>query len=226
VEGNGKIDKYQEGLGVSFAIMFGIVNKKQAQKILQSVQVSNYGITSIYTDFPRFSKDKPGRHNNLIWPMVNGFFAKASIIAGDRHSFNIELDGLTHLAIDEDKGDYQFREIYNPNTGQPFGGWQNGSLTQSCRLQTWSATAYINMVDFGMIGFRFKSNGIIFSPYLPPTIHLLSIKNIRYRNAVLNITVKGNGTIIQSFTVNGKQKKDASINDYIRGENNIIIQLI
>lgn len=226
IEGNGKVDKYQEGLGISFAIMFGIVNKLQAYKILQKVQVSNFGITSIYPAFPRFSKDKPGRHNNLIWPMVNGFFAQASIIAEDKKSYDKELEGLTHLALDEDKGDYQFREIYNPDTGKPYGGWQKGSLTQSCRLQTWSATAYINMVDFGMIGLRFKKEGIVFSPYLPPTIHLLSLKNIHYRNAILNIIIKGNGETIKSFILNGEKQKDAAINANIHGENNIIIELI
>ena len=57
------------------------------------------------------SKRDARRHNNIIWPMVNGFFAKAAIDTKNYGTFNHEFFSLTHLALDEDKGNYDFREI-------------------------------------------------------------------------------------------------------------------
>ncbi|MBD0777782.1 hypothetical protein HPE56_08255 [Maribacter sp. ANRC-HE7] len=221
----GKVHKYQEGLGISFATIFGILNKSQASDVIRNAHVSKYGITSIYPDFPRYSAEKPGRHNNIIWPMVNGFFAKASIIAGSNTNFDFELNALTHLVLDEDKGNYNFREIFNPYTGAPDGGWQCDHQWDSVSIQSWSATAYIDMIYFGLAGIRLENNGIVFAPYLPENIHYLQLNDVVYRNSTLNITLLGNGNKIKSFMLNGRQIDDYKIDSNIKGENTLIIEL-
>jgi glycogen debranching enzyme len=231
VDNAGNIAKYQEGLGISFAVIFGILNNEQAFKLTKTATVSKFGITSIYPDFPRYSPAKPGRHNNIVWPMVNGFFAQACIGAGNYVSFSKELDGLTHLALDENKGNYNFREIYNPNTGDPDGGWQANGDAQpdfhwlSCRLQTWSATAYINMVQYGLAGIRIESDGITFSPFLPENVHFLKLEDISYRKALLNITIKGHGAKIKSFSLNGEMQSVYKISPSINGINDVKIEV-
>ncbi|MDP4238446.1 MAG: hypothetical protein Q8904_03120 [Bacteroidota bacterium] len=157
--------------------------------------------------------------------MVNGFFAKASIISGNQGAFLKELNGLTQLALDQDKGNYNFREIYNPNTGAPDGGWQNGIHWNSCKLQTWSATAYINMIIFGLVGIRIENDRIEFSPYLPETTHYLELRDLNYHQSTLNIIIKGHGSKIKSFLLNGKSQKNHSIDSKIKGTNEIKIEL-
>lgn len=225
IDNNGNVANYQEGLGLAYAVIFGIVDKPLSSELIKNAKTSNFGITSIYPDFPRFSHNNPGRHNNIIWPMVNGFFAKAAIIAGDKQVFDKELKGLTTLALDEDKGNYQFLEIYNPYTGKPDGGWQQGDHWHSCMHQTWSATAYLDMVDKGLLGMRITEDGISFSPYLPDNVHLVELKNLTYRNATLDITVKGKGSSIKRFTVNNKSKSVFHINGDIKGHQAITIEL-
>ena len=230
IDQNGHVNNSQEGLGISFAVIFGIANKAQAKQIISQAKVSKYGITSIYPDFPRYSPDKPGRHNNIIWPMVNGFFAKAAIIAKDYSTFTNELYDLTHLTLDEDKGNYDFREIYNPYSGKPDGGWQRSgsaipSHWESCRLQTWSATAYISMVLNGVVGLRFQENTVSFIPYLPPGIKYIELKDLAYRNSILNIIVKGKGSTIKTFTVDGKVQNSHLIASTIQGKHNVFIEL-
>ena len=225
IDNAGNVDKSQEGLGISFAVIFNILNKDQAFKLIQNATTSKFGITSIYPDFPRYSPSQPGRHNNIIWPMVNGFFAKASIISGNQGVFLKELNSLTQLALDQDKGDYNFREIYNPYTGAPDGGWQTNKHWNSCKLQTWSATAYINMILFGLAGIRIENDGILFSPYLPESTHYMEIRDIHYHQAVLNISIKGNGSKIKSFILNGKSQKKYRIDSDIKGTNEIKIEL-
>jgi glycogen debranching enzyme len=231
IDKDGVVDKSQEALGWSFAVVFGIIEGEQANLVIKNAVVSKYGITSIYPSFPRFSKYNPGRHNDLIWPMVNGFFANAAVSTGNHSSFSHELNSLTHLVLDEDKGNYNFWEIFNPNSGRPDGGYQMAGKDkpnhhwQSCRYQTWSATAYLNMIYHGLFGFRFSNDGISFSPFLPDNIHLLEIKDLAYRQAMLNIKISGSGKQIKSFLLNGVKQSKHSLNSNIKGVNTIVIEL-
>jgi hypothetical protein len=211
VDHRGVVVPSQEGLGISFAVIFDVLNNQQAAAVVSNASVSKFGIVSIYPDFAQFSADKPGRHNNLIWPMVNGFFAKAAITTGQTGPFMHELEGLTRLALDADKGNNEFWEIYNPQTGKPDGGWQTGSQWKSCRRQTWSATAYINMVQFGLAGLRMENDGISFSPYMPQQASSLKLSGLTYRGFPLSIAVSGTGNTVKSFTVNGKTRPKARL---------------
>jgi glycogen debranching enzyme len=225
IDENGKQHKYQEGLGVSFAIMFGIIDQSSAIKMLSGLKVSKFGITSICPDFERYSPDKPGRHNNIVWPFVNGFFAQAAIAAGDKKIFANEFNNLIHLALDKDKGDYNFREIYNPADGKPHGGWQCDHVWESCRHQTWSATAFLNMMYYGVLGMTIENGSIRFSPFLPENIHKLEIHDIIYRNAHLKISISGNGSQIKSFVVNGKEQTNYAIDYNTKGNLTIEIKM-
>lgn len=231
IDQNGHVNNSQEGLGISFAVMFGILNKNQAKQIISHAVVSNYGITSIYPDFPRYSHEKPGRHNNILWPVVNGFFARAAITAQDYTVFKNELYAQTHLALDEDKGNYDFREIYNPYTGQPDGGWQAFGPAHpefhwdSCKLQTWSATAYLSMLFNGIFGMQFSENSLGFTPYLPEGIEHIELKNLAYRHAILDITVQGKGNTIKTFRLDGTEHQDHQIASAIQGKHKVFIEL-
>jgi hypothetical protein len=231
IDHQGKADKSQEGLGISFAVIFGIIDGDKAAQLISNAVVSKFGITSICPDFPRYSSSKPGRHNNIIWPMVNGFYANAALLSESYASFTNELFSLTHLALDADKGDYNFREIYNPYSGKPDGGYQAAGASspdyhwESCKLQTWSATAYISMVVNGLIGIKTNETTMTFKPYLPIGITHIELKNLAYRNAVLNVLIEGKGNSIKSFTVDGKERKDHSLDSKISGTHTISIKL-
>ncbi|MFA6832463.1 MAG: hypothetical protein WCR36_09400 [Bacteroidaceae bacterium] len=58
----------------------------------------------------------------MIWPVVNGFFSQALSKIACYPLFDRELFGLMHLALDEDKGNCDFYEIYNLLDGKTFGG--------------------------------------------------------------------------------------------------------
>jgi len=188
-------------------------------------------LTTIYPAFPRYNADTPGRHNNLIWPMVNGFFAQAAIDSKSYPVFTEEFYNLTHLAIDEDKGNDDFREIYSPVNGQPEGGWQANGPTQpqyhwaSCKLQTWSSTAYISMVLQGLIGARFTDSSLAFTPYLPAGVSHLTLRSLNYRGRKLNITITGRGNKIKRFSIDGKIAANDIDEKLPAGAHNILIEL-
>lgn len=230
----GNIEKAEERLGISFAIIFGIIKGEAAHNMIKNIKQSPFGVTNIYPHFEGFQDSKPASHGNILWPMVNGFFAQAAIITENYKAFDFELDALQKLALDEDKGNYNFWEIYNPVTGKPYGGWQASNkdvpfrfdeLWSSKRYQTWSATAYMNMVLYGICGLRFENNGILFQPYLPSDCNFVTLSDIKYRNAVLTISVSGKGTKIASFKVNGKLQKQAFVSANMKGKVNIEVAL-
>ena len=226
VDHTGKVDTSQEGMGISFATIFEVLPVEQAKELVGNAHTSSYGIPSIYPDFPRYSTDTPGRHNNIVWPVVNGFYAKAAIVTGNAVKFSEELKALAHLAMDENKGNGDFKEIYNPYTGKPDGGWQSNQLTKSCNLQTWSATAYIDMVLHGVVGLRFdNAEKLVFKPYLPSGIGKITITGLKYRNQNLDITLIGKGSKVKSFMVNGKAQHTYSISRISKGKQNIVITL-
>ncbi|MBK7213863.1 MAG: hypothetical protein IPH88_11330 [Bacteroidales bacterium] len=223
IDGAGKPDPSQEGLGISFAVIFGIIDGERASKLIGDAHVSQFGIPSVYPDFPIYSTEKPGRHNNIIWPMVNGFFARAAINTGNEAVFNRELFNLAHLAMDPDKGNQDFREIYNPYSGIPDGGWQLGSHWNSCHHQTWSATAFINMVQYGIAGLRITNEGLSFKPYLPEGISSLTLSGLKYRHSELNVTLSGKGSKIKSMFLDGKIQAGNNIPQGLEGKHEIKI---
>ena len=182
IDEQGGVHKHQEALGNAFAIFSGIVTPLEGHLTLIRNETTEYGVPSITPTFKRFSKERPGRHNRLIWPFVNAFYAEAALVTGDWDIFEHEFRAMAALALDEDKGNYNFYEIFDPETGKPEGGNQAGrAVWHSRRHQTWSATGYMTMVCQGICGLRPNPDGIEIRPYLPRGINRLSIKRTKIR---------------------------------------------
>ena len=58
-----------------------------------------------------------------------------------------------------------------------------------------------------LIGMRFTENGIVFEPAGSNLIKKLELKNLRYRNAVINIKLEGSGNKVKFFSMNGEQRE-------------------
>lgn len=216
-----------EGLGLCFAILFGVADNKQIENIFANTPVSEHGITCVYPSFARY--DTPdemgfGRHSGTVWPHVQGFWASAAAQCGKTAIFDKEFLNQTENAINYS----QFAEIYHPITGEIYGGRQergDGIVEwRSEPVQTWSATAYLRNVYFDLIGMKFGLDGISFNPVGSKLVDKIELKKFSYRNAVLNIVILGNGNTIKSFKVNNKEEKPF-ISVCADGELNIEITL-
>ena len=206
IDEQGGVHKHQEALGNAFAILSGIVTPLEGHLTLIRNETTEYGVPSITPTFKRFSKERPGRHNRLIWPFVNAFYAEAALVTGDWDIFEHEFRAMAALALDEDKGNYNFYEIFDPETGKPEGGNQAGrAVWHSRRHQTWSATGYMTMVCQGICGLRPNPDGIEIRPYLPRGINRLSIKGLKFGKMTLDIDLQGQGYRIVDFRVDGRK---------------------
>ena len=218
----GSLDPSQEGAGLAFAMLFGVASPDQAASVLRVAHVEPNGMTDVWPSFLRYSADRPGRHNAIIWPPIESFWAEAAARAGDLPVFSRELETLARLAHrDRDK----FWEIYNSQTGLPDGGWQVRRQWLSAPDQTWSATGYLRMIHAGLFGMRFQGEGLAFAPALPEGWGDVSLTRVRYRRAVLRIRLHGAGTIVRSFQLDGVEQAARRIPSGLQGEHTVDIVL-
>lgn len=199
---DGRMDWSQEGCGISFAMLFDVCNKEQAARIMENCYRSPNGLMSIWPPFEGLSSvEKPVRHNNLVWPVVNGFFMQAVGKWGFADVLGDELEKMACLAVKNDG----FWEIHNGETGVPDGGWQVGSHWGSVENQTWSATGFLAGIVFGVFGITLEEDKLTLKPCLPKNIGNIQLKGIRFRNVILDIELRRNQDDTISVFVNGKE---------------------
>lgn len=197
----------QEAAGLSFVLLFGICDNMHAERMLNNIQTLPYGLASILPPFNGlFSEEHPGRHNNLIWPFINGFFITAASQYGKAEFVGAEIRRIAQLV--RNCGN-KFFEIYNPYTGKVDGGWQTGKHWGSCRHQTWSASAYIRSILHGLFGLSLGEDGILFRPCVPAGWNGVSLKGLCIRNLSVDLSILGTGTKVHSVRINGTAQEHA-----------------
>jgi hypothetical protein len=219
---SGAVDPSEEGTGLSLVILFGIADAARAASILQRAHIQPHGIVDVYPNFARYSDAQPGRHNNIVWPMVQGYWATAASKYGNEIVFAREVANLARLA---NSSAGNFYEIYNAQTGAVDGGWQTGSHWGSQPDQTWSATAYLRMIYNGLFGMNFTTGGLQFQPFLPSGWGDVTLSGVRYRGMTLNISLHGAGNVISSFKLDGATTANYSVPASLTGTHTIDITL-
>ncbi len=199
---------HQEALGHSYALLFGVADEQQATSIFANLHVTPAGVPCEWPSFSRY--DSPdgqsfARHAGTVWPQIQGIWAEAAARAGKPDVFGHELLNLA----DHARRDRQFAEIYHPLTGEIYGGMQEASgkgiiLWEATSRQTWAATAYIRMILFGLVGLRIDETGFQVHPCVPDGISHVELRNLRYRDTFLNITIRGMGTKVRGHTTHGE----------------------
>lgn len=201
---DGRTDNSQEGCGISFAVLANVCEEGQGKRMLEQCCRSKRGLVSIWPPFAGISSvEKPLRHNNLIWPVVNGFFVTAAAQCGCADIVGDEISNLA-LLVKNDSNTYS--EIYNPETGKPDGGWQCKHIWESVPNQTWSATAFIRCLVFGVFGIVLQEEKIEFHPCLPAGFGTVELKGIRFRSVEADITLRGEGCRVEKMCI---RRKDA-----------------
>ena len=218
----GGLDASQEGAGLAFAMLFGVATPEQAASVLRVAHVEPFGMTDVWPAFARYSEGRPGRHNVIVWPPIESFWAEAAARAGNLPVFSREVETLARLAHNDRN---KFWEIYNSRTGLPDGGWQVGHAWFAAPNQTWSATGYLRMMYAGLFGMRFQSDGLALAPALPEGWGDVSLTGVRYRRAVLQIQLHGAGTVVRSFQVDGVEKAEHVVPASLRGDHRVDVVL-
>jgi glycogen debranching enzyme len=218
---------YQEGLGHSFAILFGLSEEEQSASILSKQHITAAGIPCVWPSFPRYTAfGGYGRHSGTVWPFVSGFWGEAALRHNRADLFESEFKILTENI----NRSGQSAEIYHPDTGAVYGGLQesgsgpDGMDWLSCTRQSWTASAYLRLLINCLFGLQFSAEAITVSPHLPPDVDRAQISGIRYKDCSIDLTVEGRGRRVIEFHRNGISTPPFLPAD-LRGEQHVQIQL-
>lgn len=218
-----------EGEGLALAILYEVADGPKAQRILANTYQTPAGIPCIWPAWDRYiikpNIDFP-RHSGVVWSQIMGFWAFAAAQNKDSNGFLHQFENLKRRAIEQGA----FHEIYHPYTLKPYGGIQENNegknqVWESSRAQTWAASSFIRMVCRSMCGMNLTPKGLAFKPFFPKEYPNFQLRNLTYRNMVINLTIKGKGSKIKSFKLNGASMEQPILTNDLVGLQNLDIVL-
>lgn len=199
-----------ETLGESLAILYDIADAERARTITASNPTTPFG-AAIF--FPQIA-DMPSYHNNALWPWVGAYWALANAKARNEEGV-LEAIGAV------------FRPAALFATNKENFNLDNGDIATELNSSNmlWCLAGNIALTQRILFGIEYTKNSLVFKPFVPKTLDgERTLSNYRYRDAVLNITVRGYGDRIASFTLNGREHAPEIPAD-ITGDNTIVITM-
>ncbi|MGE4568781.1 MAG: hypothetical protein AB7C90_06305 [Bacteroidales bacterium] len=179
-----------ESLGEALTVLFEIANDQQSASLFAQTPGTPFGLPA---SFPAGAPNEPGL-NGSVYPMVNGYWAWA---AAKSKNANAAL--------------YAISSIYRPaslllsnrlSVSSQTGGTESQAAKADGHL--WSIAANLSVVYRVYFGLDFQAKGLAFFPVVPEKLGgVKKLSGLKYRNAVLDITLSGFGTGISSFKIDG-----------------------
>lgn len=213
---------FQEALGLSLILLLDLADRERRKWVLNHVRTTARGIPLVDPEFSRNQGGRIGRHSRILWPMAQGYWAHAAAREGEVVPFRKEVESLASLVR---MSGWDFREIYNPVTGRPDGGWQAGKHWESCRHQTWSATAYLRMILQGLFGLEATTSGLVANPLLPAGWGPVALEGLHYRAATLDVRLSGQGRSPARITLDGRALAQARVAPDLSGHHVLEVRL-
>ncbi|MGN6247401.1 MAG: alpha-L-rhamnosidase-related protein [Ginsengibacter sp.] len=202
-----------EALGEALSIYFGVADNEEKEKsIVENTPVTPFGISCIYPQIPGI----PPYHNDAVWPFVESYWALASAKAGNDRSVvramcSVYRPAALFLTNKENfvasDGDYAGTQINSSN-------------------MLWSLSGNLSLVYRLLFGMQFNTHDLSFSPFVPRAFgDHRTLTNFKYRNAILNIELKGYGNVITAFYLDEKETTAHSVPDTLKGNHDLRIVL-
>ena len=199
-----------EALGESLAVLFDVADSTQAASIFEKSPVIPFGTTCIYPQIPGI----PPYHNNGIWPFVQSYWNLAAAKANNETAL---VHGLAAI--------YRAGALFLTNYENMVAenGDYVGTEINSDRM-LWSMAGNLAMVHRLFMGISFEVDGIRFSPVIPKVYGgIKTLTNFHYRDAVLDIHVKGFGNKIEKIIMDGEPLANALFPASVTGKHKIEI---
>ncbi|MGN0222959.1 MAG: MGH1-like glycoside hydrolase domain-containing protein, partial [Muribaculaceae bacterium] len=199
-----------ESLGLSLAILNGVAPADRARRITESTPITPFGVGVFY---PQISDMTP-YHNNALWPWVASYWALANAKVGNEQGC---LEAIGSV----------FRPAALFCTNKENLVLDNGDIATELNSSNmlWCLAGNIAITHKILFGIEFTANSLNFHPFVPANLAAeRSLTGFKYRNATLDITVRGAGSRIASFTLDGREH-EPSLASNIKGHHTIVITM-
>lgn len=201
-----------EALGEALAVYFGAADEIQQRSVISYTPINDFGIPCIYPQIPGI----PPYHNNAVWPFVETYWAMASAKADNETSVLRAIAAIYRPAA---------LWLTNKENFVVSDGDYAGTQINSSNM-LWSLSGNIALVYKVLFGINYNDNSLQFTPFVPKALAGdRSLKNFKYRDAYLNINMKGYGNRVKSIRLDGKQVAGGIIPANLTGEHTVNIIL-
>ena len=200
-----------ETLGESLAIMWGIADQERAKIITENNPTTPFGAAIFY---PQIA-DMPAYHNNALWPWVASWWALANAKAGNENGVVQAIGSV-------------FRPAALFCTNKENFNLDNGDIATRLNSSNmlWCLSGNLAITHKILFGIDFRKDSLAFHPFVPKIFSgTRTLNNFKYRDATIDITVKGHGDRIKTFKLNGKKQQPFILAGMAHGKLNVEITM-
>lgn len=193
-----------ETLGESLAIMWNIANQERGKAITENNPTTPFGAAIFY---PQIA-DMPAYHNNALWPWVGSWWALANAKVGNEDGVMQAIGAV-------------FRPAALFCTNKENFNLDNGDIATELNSSNmlWCLSGNLALTHKILFGIDYEKDALTFHPFVPTALTgTRTLRNFRYRDAILDITVTGHGNQIKQFKVNGKVQQPIILAKKARGK--------
>lgn len=197
-----------DNMGQAMSILWDIADDDRAETIINETPITNYGVPILYPNRPQVGDEL----NNAFLPMVQALWNLAAAKTGNLRVLRRGLGAMLRQQL-------LFASCGNSSTAS------GGTPLPRCHPRS-NAAGNIAMILRVIAGMNFLPNGIEFQPKVPVCFSgTKTLSGVTYRNAVLDITIKGTGDEISKMTLDGKPLDDNFISASLQGAHKVVITM-
>ncbi|MFP4227388.1 MAG: MGH1-like glycoside hydrolase domain-containing protein [Salinivenus sp.] len=197
-----------EALGSALALLSGIPGEERAERVAHNHPVVEFGVPSFWPYIPGI----PPYHNAGIWPFVGAYWTWASAEADN-------TPGVEHGLASTYRAAALF--LTNKENMVAQTGHFEGTEINSDR-QLWSVAGTLATVYRVFFGMRFTPDGLRFDPFVPSGYSgTHTLEDVPYRDATLDISMRGHGTRVVQATLDGEPLDEAVLPADLEGDHEV-----
>ncbi|HKP75634.1 MAG TPA: hypothetical protein VJT67_08830 [Longimicrobiaceae bacterium] len=201
-----------DALGEALAIIYGVAGPERAARVASRTPLVAFGAPTFWPYIPNMTR----YHNGALWPFVNAFWTWAAADAGNTAAVEHGLASIYRPAA---------LFLTNKENMVAETGHFDGTVLNSDR-QLWSVAGSIATQLRVLFGMRLRPDRLVFAPMVPPAYAgERTLSNLRYRGAMLAVTVRGHGNGVASARLDGGPVARAEIPAALTGAHRLEIEL-
>lgn len=201
-----------ESLGEALALVYGATPAPDRRRVLTAAPQMPFGTPTFWP----FIADVPFYHNATIWPFVSAYWTWAAADAGHTAAVEHGLAALTRATA---------LFLTNKENMVAATGHFEGTALNSDR-QLWSVAGTLAMTYRVLFGMRAEEARLLFRPMVPPSYAgKRTLRGVRYRGAVLTVTVRGAGSGVAGARLDGRRVARAEVPATLTGAHTMEIEM-